>query len=263
MSNIGLLSVYKDENHENENNDIGSTDGLKVSKRSLPENEDTNGDDTINVSFPPSSNDGTANDREDVNIKENLQSSSARNIPFPVQLHMILTRSDHAKSKIIQWRVHGRAFEIHNVQKFEVEVLPKYFGHGEYTTFQQQLTSYGFRHITLGRDCGAYYHGLFLRGTPDLCNGIDLWERKQDPSLCEINLYRMPYIGIDGKIISVADYSCILKKEQRKRVKEQCERFGKRTTLSDEALAKKHGIVMSDHPLDKVPFFLPLHYFCD
>lgn len=36
------------------------------------------------------------------------------------------------------------------------------------TSYQRQLSLYGFVRITSGKDRGAYYHELFLRGRPDL-----------------------------------------------------------------------------------------------
>lgn len=277
MSNIDSFNFHKDKNDINGNNGIENTDDAKD-------------DDNLKVSC--SSPKGIHKKQNKKIIKySQLTSSSCKEIPFPVQLHKMLTENDHTKSKVFQWCIHGRAFEVYNVEKFEVEVLPDYFDYGEIKSFQRQLKSYGFRRITVGRDYGAYYHGLFLRGCPELCHGIDQWERKVNPSFNEIDLHRLPYLGMDGKIISKAAYSRITKNDRQKRMKLQhkedptyldlnqvCKSNRKvcSTTTSpkllkyaassdeiDAALAVKHGIVMSDHPLDQVPFFLPLHLFCE
>jgi hypothetical protein len=46
--------------------------------------------------------------------------------------------------------------------------MPKYFRQSKLTSFQRQVNLYGFRRLTAGKDRGAYYHELFLRGRPDL-----------------------------------------------------------------------------------------------
>jgi len=284
MSIIDSSNLHKDENNENDDaSGIKITNYLKVLKGSLLKNEDTNGDNSLKISCFPSINNDEVISSEDAHKKRknnNIQyskiiSSSVKDIPFPVQLHRLLTYSDHVNSKVIQWCLHGRAFKVHNIQKFEVEVLPKYFGHADINTFRQQLKSHGFRRLTFAQDYGAYYHALLIRGRSDICGGIDPWERKV-PFLCEINLYRLPYIDSDGKEISIATYSHIMEQEKQKRIKlhkNDKNVQSKRTSLIpknasskeiDEALAIKHGILpMSDHPLDRIPFFLPLCYFCD
>lgn len=60
-------------------------------------------------------------------------------------------------------------FEMNKIQR---HILPKYFKSGVYASFQRQLNMYNFKHLTSGGDAGAYYHELFLRGKPDLCEGI-------------------------------------------------------------------------------------------
>lgn len=45
----------------------------------------------------------------------------------------------------------------------------RYFRQSKLTSFQRQLNLYGFRRITQGRDGGAYYHEMFMRGRLSLC----------------------------------------------------------------------------------------------
>ena len=49
-----------------------------------------------------------------------------------------------------------------------ISILFRYFRQSKLTSFQRQVNLYGFRRLTAGKDRGAYYHELFLRGRPDL-----------------------------------------------------------------------------------------------
>jgi hypothetical protein len=50
--------------------------------------------------------------------------------------------------------------------------LSRYFKQSKLTSFQRQVNLYGFRRLTAGKDRGAYYNELFLRGRPDLATKI-------------------------------------------------------------------------------------------
>ena len=47
-----------------------------------------------------------------------------------------------------------------------------FFAQSKLTSFQRQLSLYGFARLTQGKDQGAYFHELFLRGRPDLIHDI-------------------------------------------------------------------------------------------
>jgi len=93
---------------------------------------------------------------------------------FPKKLHKIVERSEiDGYSDIICWLPHGRAFRIHDTKRFISDILSKYFYLSQFASFKRQLNIYSFRKIVLdGHDRGAYYHELFLRGRPGLCEGI-------------------------------------------------------------------------------------------
>ena len=96
---------------------------------------------------------------------------SAVQASFPLKLQRILDRAEATgKKDIISWQEHGRAFLVHDPDRFILEVVSKYFSQTKYSSFQRQLHMYNFKRITgLGRDKGAYHHPCFERGNPDLC----------------------------------------------------------------------------------------------
>lgn len=87
--------------------------------------------------------------------------------PFPVKLHNLLESNEW--SDIISWQPHGRCFVIRKPEEFIKNVMPRHFRQTKLTSFQRQLNLYCFLRITSGRDKGCYYHELFLRGKPLLC----------------------------------------------------------------------------------------------
>lgn len=87
--------------------------------------------------------------------------------PFPLKLHNLLDSNQW--SDIISWQPHGRCFLLHKPKEFLSEVMPQNFRQTKLTSFQRQLNLYGFCRLTSGRDKGGYYHELFLRGKPLLC----------------------------------------------------------------------------------------------
>jgi len=76
--------------------------------------------------------------------------------------------SKESFSNVVSWCSHGRAFKVRNVQKFEKEILPRYFKTTHMSSFRKQLSLWGFKRITKGTDAGCYYHQAFLRGMPKL-----------------------------------------------------------------------------------------------
>lgn len=118
---------------------------------------------------------------------------------FPQKLHMLLTAAEQDKEleRIVSWKVHGRAFSVHDRKRFLKEVLPEWFLQSRFESFQRQLNLYGFCRITTGPDRGACYHELFLRQKPLLAARIQRLRRKgtgpRRPAKPELepNFYRM------------------------------------------------------------------------
>jgi hypothetical protein len=53
---------------------------------------------------------------------------------------------------------HGRAFGVHDMERFIEEVMPKYFKQSKWNSFARQLNLYGFMRLASGPDSGGYYH---------------------------------------------------------------------------------------------------------
>lgn len=89
---------------------------------------------------------------------------------FPQKLHQILHELERQDggAAIASFLPHGRAFAIHKPRDFVKLVMPKYFRMSRFSSFQRQLNLYDFRRATEGPDKGAYYHELFVKGSPNL-----------------------------------------------------------------------------------------------
>ncbi|KAF0719512.1 Aste57867_983 [Aphanomyces stellatus] len=48
----------------------------------------------------------------------------------------------------LQWTADGRSFQILDMAAFTHDVLPQYFNHNKYASFQRQLNYFGFRKRT-------------------------------------------------------------------------------------------------------------------
>lgn len=121
--------------------------------------------------------------------------------PFPEKLHrMLLEIEKDGDAPIISFFPHGRAFGIHNPDKFEEKLMPKYYKQSRLSSFQRQLNLYGFTRIISGPDSGGYYHELFLKGRPALCThmrrvgipkGVDRRKLKSSQNKKEPDFYSM------------------------------------------------------------------------
>ena len=121
---------------------------------------------------------------------------------FPLKLHIILKILEReGKDHIFSWLPHGRAFGIHKLGLFEEEVMKRFFKQSQISSFRRQLNLYGFLRLSNGRDSGAYYHELFLRGRPLLSmkmvrtriKGTKI--RASSSPADEPQFYSMPFLG--------------------------------------------------------------------
>jgi len=153
-----------------------------------------------------------------VDTDQAQQSSKSRGgitTPFPMQLHDML---QHAESRgyghVVSWQPHGRAFHVHDSGRFVAEVMPLFFRQTRMSSFQRQLSLYGFLRLTRkGTDHGAYYHELFLRGMPHLCHRMQrtrikgYWVRQSSSPETEPDFSKMPVVGQPGEVLSGIAFS--------------------------------------------------------
>jgi HSF-type DNA-binding len=87
---------------------------------------------------------------------------------FPTKLYKILSEPKY--QEYIAWLPHGRAWRVLKPKALEDDIIPKYFRSDRLASFMRQVNGWGFKRITEGPDLNAYYHEMFLRGLPHVCN---------------------------------------------------------------------------------------------
>lgn len=102
----------------------------------------------------------------------NLPSSK---LPFAWKLYEMLenVHRNGIDTEIVSWVDEGKAFKVHDLERFVEEIVPKYFKQSKYKSFQRQLYFYGFTRTTVsakqGQTVGSYRHPNFVRGKKTLC----------------------------------------------------------------------------------------------
>lgn len=92
-----------------------------------------------------------------------------RHEAFPQKLYKLLVETEsNGQDHIVSFTPSGLAFRVHDPKAFATDIIPRYFRHAQYHSFQRQLNKYGFERIHCGPDIGAYQHPLFQKGRPDL-----------------------------------------------------------------------------------------------
>ncbi|ETO63637.1 hypothetical protein F442_18505 [Phytophthora nicotianae P10297] len=80
--------------------------------------------------------------------------------PFLKSLRQML---DSENPAILRWMPDGKAFEIHDMDAMMRLVLPKYFKHGKYTSFQRQLNYFSFRKWTKSKAVVCTFSNPFFQ----------------------------------------------------------------------------------------------------
>lgn len=102
--------------------------------------------------------------------------------PFLKALYTILCTES---SSIVGWTRDGTAFEVRDLKALSGEVLPKYFRHGKFSSFQRQLNYFGFKKLTKSHaNVCTYVREHFVRDNPA---GMFLIKRKTNGSRMRLN----------------------------------------------------------------------------
>jgi hypothetical protein len=107
-----------------------------------------------------SSNEALENNHQDNNNKVKEVAPFLKNLR-----KMLEIESDD----ILRWTPNGHAFEIHDMEKMMEYVLPKYFKHRKYTSFQRQLNYFNFKKWTKSKAVVCTFSNeYFVRDQPEL-----------------------------------------------------------------------------------------------
>jgi hypothetical protein len=129
--------------------------------------------------------------------------------PFPEKLHRMLEEVEKdGDEDIVSFFSHGRAFGVHDAERFVSKIMPRFFKQSRLSSFQRQLNLYGFVRISSGPDAGGYYHELFLKKRPALCihmrrvgvpQGEDRRKTKSGSRMVEPDFYSMKNLDEAGR----------------------------------------------------------------
>ena len=103
-------------------------------------------------------------DKEDSDVKSDENQfdfpvASVRDT-FPTKLYKILSKSVFVD--VISWLPHGRSWRVLDQERFETEVLPLYFRHGNFMSFMRQVNAWGFRRTYEDFKHNSFYHEVRL-----------------------------------------------------------------------------------------------------
>lgn len=114
----------------------------------------------------------------------------AQQLRFPWKLHLLLERCEYEhQQKLaaaaaegsspnrvpdmpISWLPTGKAFKVHDKERFVKEVMPSFFGTQSFKTFQRNLNLWGFTRVSKGPQKDVCSHPLFLKGFPAVCQSM-------------------------------------------------------------------------------------------
>ena len=108
--------------------------------------------------------------RKQEDSKKRSQSEISVSMPndqdmhFPWKLHKMLEDVQRAgKESVVSWTGCGRGFMVHQRVPFVDSIIPFYFNHTKFKSFQRQLYLYGFSRVSEGKDKGKIHCGFIRR----------------------------------------------------------------------------------------------------
>lgn len=85
--------------------------------------------------------------------------------PFPEKLYRMMMEAEmNDQTEIITFSGKGDTLVIMDKQRLQEEILPRYFKHAHWPSFQRQLYMYGFEKEPMGLE--IYKHEGFVKGKP-------------------------------------------------------------------------------------------------
>ena len=110
--------------------------------------------------------DTVANAVQSADQANGLYAKTREVAPFLKNLRKML---EEESEDVLRWTADGCAFEIHDMERMMAQVLPKYFKHRKYTSFQRQLNYFNFRKWTKSKAVVCTFSNeYFLRDHPEL-----------------------------------------------------------------------------------------------
>ncbi|RLN61750.1 hypothetical protein BBJ29_001392 [Phytophthora kernoviae] len=96
------------------------------------------------------------------NMGSATKASTVRAMRVPKFLRSLYDILHYEDQMILTWSKDGTFFQIFDTKRLEVVVLPKYFKHGKFASFQRQLNNFGFRKWTKTQSsvCTFSHHHL-------------------------------------------------------------------------------------------------------
>ncbi|KAK1929777.1 Heat shock factor protein 2 [Phytophthora citrophthora] len=90
------------------------------------------------------------------------KASTLRAMRVPKFLRSLYDILHYEDQSILTWSKDGAYFQIFDTKRLELVVLPKYFKHGKFASFQRQLNNFGFRKWTKTQSsvCTFSHHHL-------------------------------------------------------------------------------------------------------
>ena len=103
------------------------------------------------------------------NKRQSLTSRTNGPEPFPEKVFRLLLDCEVNHSEdIASFTPSGKAFWVHDRDRFVKEIVPKYFRQSKWESFIRQLNIYRFERIVAGSESGAFGHPCFRKDCSQL-----------------------------------------------------------------------------------------------